>query len=90
MPEPAWFQQALATVGYRVPDTGVIDEASRGVVAAFQMKYRPARYDGTPDAETAALLQVLNNTEMPAGDPVGDPVVDPVGDPDRGPSGTAS
>ncbi|EKM95296.1 N-acetylmuramoyl-L-alanine amidase [Stutzerimonas degradans] len=32
------------------------------MLAAFQMKYRPARYDGEPDAETAALLQVLNGT----------------------------
>jgi len=24
------------------------------------MKYRPARFDGEPDAETAALLAVLN------------------------------
>ncbi len=77
LPEPAWFQQALATVGYRVPDSGILDDATRGVVAAFQMKYRPARYDGIPDAETAALLQVLNNTEMPAGEA------------DSGPSGTA-
>jgi len=29
------------------------------VISAFQMKYRPARYDGQPDAETAALVDAL-------------------------------
>ena len=29
------------------------------MIAAFQMKYRPTRFDGEPDAETAAMLQVL-------------------------------
>jgi N-acetylmuramoyl-L-alanine amidase len=59
LPEPAWFQQALARIGYTVPDHGRLDRATRNVIAAFQMKYRPARFDGAPDAETAALLQVL-------------------------------
>ena len=59
LPEPAWFQQALARIGYPVPDHGLLDRATRNVIAAFQMKYRPARCDGAPDAETAALLQVL-------------------------------
>jgi len=30
------------------------------VLAAFQMKYRPVRHDGVGDAESAALLAVLN------------------------------
>jgi N-acetylmuramoyl-L-alanine amidase len=60
LPDVAWFQQALATHGFKVPATGVLDAATRRVIAAFQMKYRPARYDGEPDAETAAMLQVLN------------------------------
>ena len=59
LPDVAWFQNALATHGFEVPKTGVLDEATRRVIAAFQMRYRPARYDGTPDAETAALVQVL-------------------------------
>jgi N-acetylmuramoyl-L-alanine amidase len=40
---------------------GELDEETRRVVAAFQMKYRPARFDGIPDAETAALVDVLVN-----------------------------
>jgi len=42
-----------------VPLNGELDQATRNVIAAFQMKYRPARYDGEPDAQTAALLVVL-------------------------------
>ena len=59
LPDVAWFQASLATHGYAVPQNGQLDEATRKVVAAFQMKYRPARFDGLPDAETAAMLQVL-------------------------------
>jgi N-acetylmuramoyl-L-alanine amidase len=59
LPEVAWFQQALARHGFEVPQTGQLDDATRNVIAAFQMKYRPAKFDGQPDAETAALLHVL-------------------------------
>ena len=65
-PDAAWYQQALARVGYQVPDSGVFDAATQRVLAAFQMKYRPARFDGVADAHTAALLQVLLNTPLPA------------------------
>ena len=59
LPDVAWFQQGLAKVGYAVPRSGVLDEATQRVLAAFQMRFRPARHDGRPDAETAALLHVL-------------------------------
>lgn len=62
LPDITWFQKALALHGFDLPQTGVLDAATRSVLSAFQMKYRPARYDGEPDAETAALLQVLNTT----------------------------
>ncbi|MFY9510858.1 MAG: N-acetylmuramoyl-L-alanine amidase [Rubrivivax sp.] len=58
-PDIAWFQQQLARVGYDLPDHGRLDNATRNVIAVFQMKYRPARFDGLPDGETAALLQAL-------------------------------
>lgn len=58
-PQVAWFQAQLAAHGFEVPRHGVLDGATRNVVAAFQMKYRPRRYDGEPDAETAALLAAL-------------------------------
>jgi N-acetylmuramoyl-L-alanine amidase len=59
LPEAIWFQHTLAAIGYAVPDSGAFDAPTRRVIAAFQMKYRPSRYDGEPDAETAALMQVL-------------------------------
>lgn len=59
LPEVAWFQHHLAAVGYAVPQQGELDEATRNVLAAFQMKYRPTRHDGQPDLETAALLLAL-------------------------------
>jgi N-acetylmuramoyl-L-alanine amidase len=59
LPDVTWFQQALARHGFQVPQHGLLDEETRAVIAAFQMKYRPARYDGQPDAETAAMLQAL-------------------------------
>jgi len=65
LPDVAWFQQRLAGVGYEVPTQGQLDAATRNVIAAFQMKYRPALYDGQPDAETAALLQVLSERVSP-------------------------
>jgi len=60
LPDIGWFQQQLATLGYQTPESGLLDPATRRVIAAFQMRYRPLRYDGQPDAETAALLQVIN------------------------------
>lgn len=59
LPTVAWFQAALARLGFSVPDHGQLDGPTRRVIAAFQMKYRPAMHDGEPDAETAALLDVL-------------------------------
>ena len=58
LPAVAWFQQRLAAHGFSVPQQGQLDDATRASLSAFQMKYRPARYDGVPDAETAALLEV--------------------------------
>lgn len=59
LPSVQWFQEQLVRQGYAVPLHGELDQATRNVIAAFQMKYRPARYDGEPDAQTAALLVVL-------------------------------
>ncbi|WP_044873414.1 N-acetylmuramoyl-L-alanine amidase [Pseudomonas sp. LFM046] len=60
LPTVGWFQQQLARQGYSTPQTGELDKETRNVIAAFQMKYRQRLYDGEPDAETAALLLVLN------------------------------
>lgn len=59
LPDAAWFQSKLEQHGFAIPKTGELDATTRQILAAFQMKYRPTRYDGTPDAETAAILDVL-------------------------------
>jgi N-acetylmuramoyl-L-alanine amidase len=61
LPEVVWFQRKLAEVGYAVPQNGELDQATRNVISVFQTKYRPSLYDGTPDAETAAMLDVLTS-----------------------------
>lgn len=58
-PPVAWFQTYLRQFGYEVPATGVADRATRNVIAAFQMRFRPSRHDGLPDAHTAAILAAL-------------------------------
>ncbi|QLF95027.1 N-acetylmuramoyl-L-alanine amidase [Pseudomonas sp. ABC1] len=63
LPSVAWFQDALAGVGYSVPRHGLLDEQTRNVIAAFQMKYRQSLYDGEPDAQTAALLAVVSGNQ---------------------------
>lgn len=65
LPDMLWFQQQLALHGFAITFSGVEDEQTRNVLAAFQMKYRPSRYDGVADAETAALLSVLNASLKP-------------------------
>ncbi|XXB97734.1 N-acetylmuramoyl-L-alanine amidase [Pseudomonas soli] len=59
-PTISWYQQQLARFGYAIDQTGELDVATRHVIAAFQMRFRPRLFDGTPDAQTAAMLQVLN------------------------------
>jgi N-acetylmuramoyl-L-alanine amidase len=61
LPDVQWFQELLAKHGYAVPIHGELDEATVRVIGAFQMRYRQARFDGMPDAETAAILDVLVN-----------------------------
>lgn len=58
-PSVSWFQQTLAGFGYEVPQTGLLDKATLNVIAAFQMRFRPARHDGQPDTQTAAILAAL-------------------------------
>lgn len=74
VPDVAWFQKKLATHGYALAQSGVLDEPTRTVLSAFQMKYRPALIDGAPDAETASLLEVLTT---PANAPLPGIVVPP-------------
>lgn len=59
LPDPAWIQQQLNRVGYTVPFSNELDKATRNVIAAFQMHYRPTLYDGEPDAQTLGILKAL-------------------------------
>jgi N-acetylmuramoyl-L-alanine amidase len=53
------LQAMLAAYGYGVTRTGVYDEATRDVVAAFQRHFRPARVDGIADVSTVETLRAL-------------------------------
>lgn len=59
LPSTLWLQQQLERLGYAVPTSGKLDKATRNVIAAFQMRYRPANYNGDPDAQTLAIMKAL-------------------------------
>ena len=59
LPSVTWFQEKLVKHGFALPATGEQDKLTTDIISAFQQKYRPARFDGLPDAETAAILEVL-------------------------------
>ena len=63
LPDAAWFQRTLAQHGYAVEPSGRFDEQTQRVLMNFQMRYRPARFDGVADAHTAAVLWVLTQPE---------------------------
>lgn len=63
LPDLLWFQNKLIEHGFALTPTGTLDKETQEILAAFQMKYRPERYDGQPDAETAALLDVLTTPQ---------------------------
>lgn len=65
MPPTATLQLALHHYGYRVEQTGVIDEQTRYVLRAFQMRFRPSAVTTYPDAETAAILFALIDKYRP-------------------------
>jgi len=61
LPSVTWFQEKLVKHGFTLPATGERDKLTTDIISAFQQKYRPARFDGLPDAETAAILEVLTS-----------------------------
>ena len=82
LPDVAWFQKKLHTWGYGLVESGVLDEQTRTVLSAFQMKYRPSNIDGMPDLQTAALLEALTNPRgalppVPAAPVITAPVLPP-------------
>jgi N-acetylmuramoyl-L-alanine amidase len=68
LPDAAWFQRKLAEHGYPIDGEAPLDkpgqaELLKRVLMNFQMRYRPERFDGEPDAQSAAILWVLTNPE---------------------------
>ncbi|AKJ43873.1 N-acetylmuramoyl-L-alanine amidase [Pragia fontium] len=55
----AELQANLKKYGYKVPETGQLDDETRRVIKAFQMHFRQDKYSGHPDAETLAILDAL-------------------------------
>jgi N-acetylmuramoyl-L-alanine amidase len=53
------LQAMLAMYGYGLKITGVFDEDTEKVVAAFQRHFRPERVDGVADASTITTLRDL-------------------------------
>jgi N-acetylmuramoyl-L-alanine amidase len=53
------LQDLFAAYGYTLPRTGVFDERTEAVVAAFQRHFRPERVDGVADPSTIATLREL-------------------------------
>ncbi|WP_104203999.1 N-acetylmuramoyl-L-alanine amidase [Billgrantia saliphila] len=61
----AKLQEGLESWGYPIDITGELDQQTRSVLRAFQMRFRPADYRGHPDAETMAILWGLLETYRP-------------------------
>ncbi|WP_115719711.1 N-acetylmuramoyl-L-alanine amidase [Gallaecimonas mangrovi] len=66
LPSFSLMQQAFAAYGYAIDASGMLDKQSQAVLTVFQMHFRPARYDGLWDAETAAILFALLEKYFPA------------------------
>ncbi|MCW4451081.1 N-acetylmuramoyl-L-alanine amidase [Kaistella sp. BT6-1-3] len=54
------YQAALKTLGYGLEPSGMVDNATKKTIEAFQFHFRPEKYDGVMDAETWSILQALN------------------------------
>jgi N-acetyl-anhydromuramyl-L-alanine amidase AmpD len=54
-----WLQTQLKNYGYGIPVTNVFDQATKEVLIAFQMHFRPQNYAGIPDIETCSILAAL-------------------------------
>ena len=54
------IKQAFREYGYQINDSDEWDKASRNVVCAFQLHFRPQQPTGELDLETYAILKALN------------------------------
>lgn len=53
------YQTAFQTFGYDIQPSGLLDDATKKTIEAFQYHFRPEKYDGVMDAETWVILQAL-------------------------------
>jgi len=53
------IQRALHAYGYKIEDTGILDDQTKMVLRAFQMHYRPSLVTSKPNLESAAILYAL-------------------------------
>ena len=60
MPTIPEIKQQLRNYGYQINDSDEWDKASRDVVYAFQLHFRPRNPTGDMDIETYAILKALN------------------------------
>ncbi len=58
-PEVARLQAGLQVYGYGIEATGIYDELTEAVVAAFQRHFRPVCVDGRADVSTIETLRAL-------------------------------
>ena len=59
-------QAMFGLYGYGVPLSGVFDDDTEAVVAAFQRHFRPERIDGVADASTIRTLRELIASRAPS------------------------
>lgn len=62
----ARVQELLAAYGYGIDVNGRLDPASRKVICAFQLHFRPQRVDGVIDRSTVATLERLVAASEPS------------------------
>jgi N-acetylmuramoyl-L-alanine amidase len=55
----AAVQELLALYGYRVEQSGILDDRTSHVLKAFQSHFRPRRVDGRLDRSTELTLERL-------------------------------
>ena len=60
MPSIKLVQTKLFEYGYDIELSGIADKQTSEVVRAFQLRFRPEKYDGVIDIETAAIIYALN------------------------------
>lgn len=53
------IQRALNAYGYKIEDTGTLDDQTKVVLRAFQMHYRPSLVTSEPNLESTAILYAL-------------------------------